>query len=132
MRIFLAGVSGVIGRQLTPLLVEAGHTVAGTTRSEAKAELVQAEAAYLAGAKKLAEASYQRAIEAAEKHGQVHVAALSHLALATRLGAEGGNDAAQSDFKASRSSSDRWESGIRYTCPLAVCKTTHSSSLATR
>jgi nucleoside-diphosphate-sugar epimerase len=41
MRIFLAGASGVIGRQLTPLLVEAGHTVAGTTRSERKAELVR-------------------------------------------------------------------------------------------
>jgi nucleoside-diphosphate-sugar epimerase len=31
----------VIGRQLTPLLVEAGHTVAGTTRSDRKAELVR-------------------------------------------------------------------------------------------
>lgn len=41
MRIFLAGASGVIGRQLTPLLVEKGHTVAGTTRSERKAELVR-------------------------------------------------------------------------------------------
>jgi uncharacterized protein YbjT (DUF2867 family) len=41
MRIFLAGASGVIGRQLTPLLVEKGHTVAGTTRSEGKAELVR-------------------------------------------------------------------------------------------
>ncbi|OJU83874.1 MAG: epimerase [Solirubrobacterales bacterium 70-9] len=41
MRIFLAGASGVIGRQLTPLLVAAGHTVGGTTRSERKAELVR-------------------------------------------------------------------------------------------
>ncbi len=41
MRIFLAGASGVIGRQLTPLLVEKGHTVAGTTRSAGKAELVR-------------------------------------------------------------------------------------------
>jgi nucleoside-diphosphate-sugar epimerase len=40
VRIFLAGASGVIGRRLTPLLVEAGHVVAGTTRSEAKAEIV--------------------------------------------------------------------------------------------
>jgi hypothetical protein len=31
----------VIGRQLTPLPVEAGHTVAGTTRSAGKAELVR-------------------------------------------------------------------------------------------
>jgi uncharacterized protein YbjT (DUF2867 family) len=41
VRIFLAGASGVIGRQLTPLLVDAGHTVAGTTRSAGKAELVR-------------------------------------------------------------------------------------------
>lgn len=41
MKIFLARASGVIGRRLTPLLVEAGHTVAGTTRSAGKAELVR-------------------------------------------------------------------------------------------
>jgi nucleoside-diphosphate-sugar epimerase len=41
MRIFLAGASGVIGRKLTPMLVAAGHTVAGTTRSAEKAELVR-------------------------------------------------------------------------------------------
>jgi nucleoside-diphosphate-sugar epimerase len=41
MRIFLAGASGVIGRKLTPMLVEAGHTVAGTTRSAEKVELVR-------------------------------------------------------------------------------------------
>ena len=41
MRIFLAGASGVIGRQMVPLLVEKGHTVAGTTRSERKAEIVR-------------------------------------------------------------------------------------------
>jgi uncharacterized protein YbjT (DUF2867 family) len=41
MRIFLAGASGVIGRKLTPMLIEAGHQVAGTTRSEEKAETVR-------------------------------------------------------------------------------------------
>jgi nucleoside-diphosphate-sugar epimerase len=39
--VFLAGASGVIGRKLTPMLVDAGHTVAGTTRSDEKAELVR-------------------------------------------------------------------------------------------
>jgi nucleoside-diphosphate-sugar epimerase len=41
MRIFLAGASGVIGRKLTPMLVAAGHTVAGTTRSAERAEMVR-------------------------------------------------------------------------------------------
>jgi nucleoside-diphosphate-sugar epimerase len=41
MRIFLAGASGVIGRKLMPMLVDAGHTVAGTTRSDERAELVR-------------------------------------------------------------------------------------------
>jgi uncharacterized protein YbjT (DUF2867 family) len=36
MRIFLAGASGVIGRRLVPLLLEAGHTVAGMTRSQGR------------------------------------------------------------------------------------------------
>lgn len=36
MRIFLAGASGVIGIRLVPLLVEAGHVVAGMTRTEGR------------------------------------------------------------------------------------------------
>lgn len=36
MRIFLAGASGVIGVRLLPLLVAAGHEVAGMTRSRGK------------------------------------------------------------------------------------------------
>jgi uncharacterized protein YbjT (DUF2867 family) len=42
MRIFLAGATGVIGVRLLPLLVEAGHIVAGMTRSANKAEQVAA------------------------------------------------------------------------------------------
>ena len=41
-RIFLAGATGAIGRRLTPLLLDAGHQVAGTTRSAAKAEELRA------------------------------------------------------------------------------------------
>jgi len=37
MRIFVAGASGVIGSRLVPLLVAAGHEVAGMTRSPGKA-----------------------------------------------------------------------------------------------
>jgi nucleoside-diphosphate-sugar epimerase len=36
MRVFLAGATGVMGKQLVPRLVEAGHEVLGTTRSESK------------------------------------------------------------------------------------------------
>ncbi len=41
MRIFLAGASGAIGRPLVPLLVAAGHEVAGTTRSDSKARMLR-------------------------------------------------------------------------------------------
>jgi nucleoside-diphosphate-sugar epimerase len=34
MKVFVAGASGVIGRRLVPMLVAAGHQVAGITRSE--------------------------------------------------------------------------------------------------
>ena len=36
MRVFVAGASGAIGRQLVPRLVAAGHEVHGMTRSESK------------------------------------------------------------------------------------------------
>lgn len=42
MRVFVAGASGAIGRQLVPRLVEAGHVVTGTTRSDSKVEAVRA------------------------------------------------------------------------------------------
>jgi nucleoside-diphosphate-sugar epimerase len=42
MKIFLAGASGVIGRQLTPLLLGAGHHVTGMTRSAANARALEA------------------------------------------------------------------------------------------
>ena len=38
MRIFVAGASGVLGIRLVPLLVAAGHDVAGITRTPEKAE----------------------------------------------------------------------------------------------
>ena len=38
MRVFVAGATGVVGRQLVPQLVVAGHQVTATTRNPAKAE----------------------------------------------------------------------------------------------
>jgi len=45
MRIFLAGATGVIGVRLVPLLVGAGHEVAGLTRTPAKAAGLEAQGA---------------------------------------------------------------------------------------
>jgi 2-alkyl-3-oxoalkanoate reductase len=42
VRVFVAGGSGAIGRRLVPQLVAAGHQVAATTRSEAKAPSLEA------------------------------------------------------------------------------------------
>ena len=42
MRIFLAGATGVVGRRLAPMLRQAGHEVAGTTRTQAKIPMLQA------------------------------------------------------------------------------------------
>lgn len=41
MRIFLAGATGVIGVRLVPLLNQAGHVVAGLTRTPTKASLLE-------------------------------------------------------------------------------------------
>lgn len=40
-RIFLAGAAGAIGKRLTPMLRDAGHHVAGTTRDAAKADALR-------------------------------------------------------------------------------------------
>jgi nucleoside-diphosphate-sugar epimerase len=42
MKIFIAGASGAIGRQLVSQLVERGHEVVGTTRSAAKVDALRA------------------------------------------------------------------------------------------
>jgi 2-alkyl-3-oxoalkanoate reductase len=45
MNVFVAGASGAIGRPLVPKLVQAGHEVTGTTRSEERAEAARAAGA---------------------------------------------------------------------------------------
>jgi nucleoside-diphosphate-sugar epimerase len=41
MRVFVAGATGAIGRQLVPRLVAAGHEVTGMTRSESKTAMIR-------------------------------------------------------------------------------------------
>ena len=41
MRIFVAGATGALGRQLLPKLVERGHEVTGMTRTPSKASVVE-------------------------------------------------------------------------------------------
>jgi nucleoside-diphosphate-sugar epimerase len=41
MRVFVAGATGVIGKQLVPRLVAAGHEVTGMTRSESKRAMLE-------------------------------------------------------------------------------------------
>jgi 2-alkyl-3-oxoalkanoate reductase len=45
MRVFVAGASGVIGRRLVPMLVDAGHHVTGTTRREDRTEAIRGQGA---------------------------------------------------------------------------------------
>lgn len=45
MRVFLAGATGVIGRQLVPLLIAEGHQVTGMTRSPEKTQALAASGA---------------------------------------------------------------------------------------
>jgi nucleoside-diphosphate-sugar epimerase len=41
MKVFLAGASGALGRRLIPQLIEHGHSVVGTTRTDAKAGVLR-------------------------------------------------------------------------------------------
>lgn len=45
MKIFVAGATGAIGRRLIPVLVQAGHSVVGMTRSQSKTSALRAEGA---------------------------------------------------------------------------------------
>jgi nucleoside-diphosphate-sugar epimerase len=41
MKVFVAGATGAMGKQLVPMLVEGGHEVTGMTRTAAKADLIR-------------------------------------------------------------------------------------------
>src|SRR6185312_11058005 len=72
MRILLAGATGAVGRSLLPLLVAAGHQVAGTTRAAEKTDLIRrlgGEPLVMDG---LDGASVQRAVRSARPDAVIH------------------------------------------------------------
>ena len=72
MRVFVAGATGVIGRQLVPQLVEAGHTVVGSTRSSGKAGWLADAGATPAVLDPLDHAQVMRAVRRAEPDAVIH------------------------------------------------------------
>src|SRR5947207_10612571 len=74
MKIFVAGASGVLGRQLVPLLADAGHEVIGTTTSPHKLETLRALGAQPLVLDLLDAEAVGRAISEAEPEVVVHEA----------------------------------------------------------
>ena len=72
MKIFLAGATGALGRQLVPRLVERGHEVTGMTRSESKRQLVQELGGRPVVADALDPESVAQAVATAEPEAIVH------------------------------------------------------------
>ena len=72
MHILIAGATGAAGRALIPLLIANGHTVTGTTRSEAKAGELRALGANAQIMDGLDAASVKAAVEAAQPDVIVH------------------------------------------------------------
>ena len=72
MRVFVAGASGAIGRSLVPRLVEAGHEVTGTTRSEERIEAIRAAGATPALVDALDGRALRGAVEQAAPEAIVH------------------------------------------------------------
>src|SRR5829696_1719255 len=56
MKVFIAGPTGAIGKQLVPMLVERGHEVTGMTRTSAKQDLIRGLGARPVVARAVAEA----------------------------------------------------------------------------
>jgi nucleoside-diphosphate-sugar epimerase len=72
MRIFVAGATGALGRQLLPKLIERGHEVTGMTRTPSKAALVEELGARAAVADALDAEQVASAVAQAEPEVIVH------------------------------------------------------------
>src|ERR1700722_18659147 len=71
-RVFLAGASGAIGRRLIPLLLQAGHSVVGTTRTAARAEWLRAAGIEPAVVDVFDAAALMKAVRAARPEIVIH------------------------------------------------------------
>jgi nucleoside-diphosphate-sugar epimerase len=72
MKVFVAGATGALGKQLVPQLVEHGHEVVGTTRSSVKAALIEEQGARAAIVDGLDPEAVAQAIAAAQPDVIVH------------------------------------------------------------
>jgi 2-alkyl-3-oxoalkanoate reductase len=72
MRIFVAGATGAVGSRLIPLLISAGHSVLGTTRTPDKAEAIRRARADVAVLDALDGAAVREAVISAKPDVIVH------------------------------------------------------------
>ena len=72
MKVFVAGATGALGKQLVPMLVERGHDVTGMTRMSSKEELIRSMGARPAVADALDPEAVAQAVAQAEPEAVVH------------------------------------------------------------
>src|SRR5262245_16077108 len=72
MKVFVAGATGAIGRQLVPMLTERGHDVAGMTRSPGKRDVIRQMGALPVVADALDPEAVARAVAKAEPEVVIH------------------------------------------------------------
>ena len=72
MKVFVAGATGAIGKQLVPMLVEDGHEVTGMTRTAAKQDAIRALGARPAVADALDPEAVAQAVAEAEPEAVIH------------------------------------------------------------
>jgi nucleoside-diphosphate-sugar epimerase len=72
MKVFVAGATGAIGRQLVPMLVERGHEVTGMTRTPAKEEAIRSIGARPVVADGLDPEAVAQAVAEAEPEVVIH------------------------------------------------------------
>jgi len=72
MKVFVAGATGAIGKQLVPMLVERGHEVTGMTRTPAKADLIRSLGARPVVADALDREAVSQAVAEAQPEAVIH------------------------------------------------------------